>query len=267
MKVIASFVLVLVLLPAFVRGATVYQTYPDYPANGLGDLIAGNGYASYGDEINLAGTARQITSISIPFTLFNDTSDPSTTALPYTPDLTLTLYKDDGTTTSSSDTLGNGLPVLGNKVRPGTVIASSRKNGPTFLPLFPNNDTETVTFNFPNTIVPGVSSYLVTQNNEDGTIGANQFQIGISDVGGVSGPKRPQLVGTHNGFTWVQDPGGQFEATDYGYGSNFGPGYLTVAATVTAVPEPSTFWLAAAAIAGFLSYRQLKTKRLARAVT
>jgi hypothetical protein len=239
MRVFWLCVAAVALIPSLAHAATVYQTAAD---NSLPDLIAGNSFAAYGDQINLEGTARQITSIAIPFTLFNDTSDPSTTATPYTPNLTLTLYKNDGTVTSSHDAIDNGDPALGGITRPGTAIASSTVSNVTLQALYPINDTQTFTFSFSNALVPSTFSFLVTQNNQDGSIDANQLMIGESDVGGAEGPGtgHPILHGSHNGYVWVQnDSNGLFEATEYGYPPSAGPGYLAISATVTAVTASS----------------------------
>lgn len=233
------------------------------PAPGYADTVGvPNDLLSYGDEINLGGTARQITAISIPFVLQNYPGLPGGEATPYAPNLTLTLYQDNGTPTNSSDTLPNpGDPAIGGIARPGTVIASSSLIGPTFEPDANFWDSEqTLTFTFPDVVVPNTFSFAVTQNNEDGSFGADLFSIDISDVGGTSGPAMPQLVGSHNGFVWQQSAtNGLFEATDWG-NTIGGPGYIAVQATVFAVPEPSTICLLLVAIAAGLLHRRFMAR-------
>jgi len=276
MRVWMASVVALMLPLSHARAAQiVYETAGD--VQNLCDTIAGPppGYAdtvgvpndllSYGDEINLGGTARKITAISIPFVLQNYPGLPGGEATPYTPNLTLTLYQDNGTLTSSSDALPNpNDPVISGIARPGTVIASSNLIGPIFEPDANYWDSEqTLTFTFPAVLVPNTFSFAVTQNNEDGSFGADLFSIDISDVGGTSGSAMPQLVGSHNGFVWEQSATTSlFEATDWG--NTIGaPGYIAVQATVFAVPEPSTLWLLTTAIGAFVLTRKLRRTAVA----
>ncbi len=262
MKVVWASVVCLAFLPSFARGAIVYETAPD--TNVLPDPIAGNSFSSYGDEINLGGTAREITSISIPFILQDfPGNDPSNSN--YTPDLTLTLYQDNGTVTSASDTITNGYPALGGINRPGTVIASSHLIGPTFVPDATQNDEQTLTFTFPSVLVPSTFSFAVTQNNVTpdppglDITSIDNFSIEVSDEGGIAGPPQTPIIGTHNGFVWVQDANtGLFEATNYGFS---GPGIPAVEATIVAVPEPSTLLLmAVAGLTGIVLLQQSRRR-------
>ena len=250
MRVWLASVVAFALLSSLARAdQIVYQTAGD--VNNLYDLIAGDGLTSYGDEINLGGTAREITSISIPFILV-DLNFQGAIPTPYQPNLTLTLYQDNGSLTNSSDTLSSGAPVLGGINRPGTIIATSNLVGPTFEPEYPTNDERTLTFTFPDVLVPSTFSFAVTQNNEDGSDGSYLFAIDESDIAGTTGPPMPQLVGSHNGFVWEQDgTTGLFEATPIEPSGN--PN-IAVQAAVTAVPEPSSFALFAAAAAALVVY-------------
>lgn len=264
MKIVWASVTCLAVLSSVARGAIVYETAGD--TNNLYDQIAGDNFTAYGDEVNLGGTAREITSITIPFSLPDFPEDGFPANYSYTPNLTLTLYQDNGTVTSTSDTITNGWdPPLGGITRPGTVIASSTVTGSTLVPVVDGNPQELITFTFNDVLVPSTFSFVVTQNNltpnpndpSDFT-SVDNFSIDLSNIGGVAGPAQPQIVGSHNGFVWVQDANtGLFEATNYGYTVG-GPQYAGVQATIVAVPEPSTFFLAAVGLAACALVRRAR---------
>ncbi len=255
MRAFCVCVAALIFIPSLARGAIVYETAGDESTN---DEISGAGLQSFGDDITLGGTARQITSITIPFLVQNFPDVDGGAASPYTPNLTLTLYKNDGTVTSASDSIDSGDTAIGGITRPSTVIATSSITGPAFGTSTPYNTSVSLTFNFANVLVPSMFSFAVQQTNYDpNNNGANLFSIDLSDIGGaLNHVAHPLIIGSHNtGILWLQNvSNNQFEASNLE--SNFGgPAYLGVEVTVNAVPEPGTLMLVVAGVVSCLFLR------------
>lgn len=141
MKKLAIFVLSLVLLGQTAQAVVVYNQ-----PSSIGTVnINGNALSHLGDDVTLAGTARNVTSIDVGTRYYFDATHTA-----YTPSLTLTLY--DSTTPGTDGTTH--------------VIATSTSTGTPFVGTSGSQD-QTITFLFPLSLVPNSFYLAVSQNNFD----------------------------------------------------------------------------------------------------
>ena len=177
------------------------------------------GTSRVGDEVNLAGTERELYGFSFEFFYTNSSAAPST------PSFQVTLYANDG-------------PDFNSEATPGTVLWAS----PTYSGLI-TAFTDRSTINFDTTdfgtgiLLPDTLTWSV----QFGSLGLND-QIGLDIYS-------PPVTGSSYDDYWIE--------TGSGWQLNFSPSYpLNFAATITAVPEPSSLALALLGAAGLMALRR-----------
>lgn len=159
-------VLSLVLLGQTAFGAIVYQ---QTSVNG-GLNVSGNALDFIGDRVVLAGTERQVTSVSVGTTLF------ASGAVPYTGSFTLNLYADDG-------------PVVSGITMPGTQLGSS-----TILAAYVPGQSQDLVFPFASVLVGNVLHFQLTENTPQ-----NNFQVQIGGAATIGSSSSSYVIGSFNG--------------------------------------------------------------------
>lgn len=157
----------LVLLSQSAFGAIVYQS--SQTANG-GLNVSGNALAQVGDKVTLAGTERQVTSVSVGTTLF------ASGAVAYTGSFTLTLYADDGL-------------VVSGVTMPGTVLGSS-----TISASYVPGQSQFLVFPFSSVTVPNTLHFQLAENNPQ-----NNFQVQVGSSGSIGTSSSSFIIARSNG--------------------------------------------------------------------
>jgi len=175
---------------------------------------------TFGDEVNLAGVARQVTQFVIGYV-----GDFSTLSSADT--ITLKIYANDGVNYSGP-----------NSERPGTLLWQSN-------PFQLANGGNILTFAVPNIVVPDRFTWAVTFSGATGAPGSNAGLV-FSDPPTVGGELNNGKIGSYNDI-WIQtDPSNAdswalFSNLKDGQGNSLPANFY---ASVIAVPEPSTWALA-----------------------
>jgi hypothetical protein len=173
----------------------------------------------FGDEISLAGTARQVTQVVIAYF-----GDISTTA---TDSVTLRLYANDGVS----------LPNV-NAPRPNSLLWQSD-------PFKISPGANQITFPVPNIVVPNTLTWAVQFSGITGVSGNNAGLL-IANPPTVGATLNNGVVGSYNDF-WIQtDP---TKADSWAlYQLNGGSLPANFYVSVYAVPEPSALALGAGGV-------------------